>query len=194
MRLIATRGRRIASDDGLLECKSLLRRASSPQVRGLHLQGSMFACAKAMPMRHVDVPRRDKRAGRLGGLLLCVHVVGTRKRVYRHVLKCALHTPRPRPAYTHPCLRIRTHPRIRTPACVYAPTRVYAPDAAYTYLPVLRTRRCVYAPTRVNLNAPTRVHAHDTPPNHVRRVHQRQRNDLSLSTMNCERHRRRGCE
>ena len=48
------------------------------------------------------------------------------------------------PAYTHPGVRIRTHPRIRTHhrvqahmrirgvGCVNAPIRVYAPDAAYT--------------------------------------------------------------
>jgi len=67
---------------------------------------------------------------------LCIH---TTARVYAptrvYARPARVYAP---PAYTHPCLRIRTHPRIRTLGCVYARTRV-----------VNRTHTRVYTHVRI---------------------------------------------
>jgi len=121
---------------------------------------AMFACAKAMPMRHV--PRGDKRAGSWGlpvWLWLC-RVWWARVNAYTHILK-RVFAPYPRirtpacvyapPAYTHPCLRIRTYPRIRTLRCVYARTCVYAPTPAYKHV-------CVNAASGAYTHLPAYTH------------------------------------
>jgi hypothetical protein len=55
------------------------------------------------------------------------------------------------PAYTHPCLRIRTYPRIRTLGCVYARTCVYAPTPAYKHV-------CVNAASGAYTHLPAYTH------------------------------------
>jgi len=135
----------------------------APLVTGTRVStyAAMFACAKAMPMRHV--PRGDKRAGSWGLPVWssgCVVCVGSGdKRVYTH-LKTRIRTyPRIRtpacvyapPAYTHPCLRIRTYPRIRTLGCVYARTCVYAPTPAYKHV-------CVNAASGAYTHLPAYTH------------------------------------
>ena len=87
---------------------------------------------------------REQEVGAfLCGPLAVSCVVGTCKRVDTLILK-RVFAPTPRirtpacvyapPAYTHPCLRIRTYPRIRTLGYVYARTCVYAPTPAYKHV------------------------------------------------------------
>ena len=123
-------------------------------------QGSQLG-AEHLPIR-CNQDRIAARATRLAsGRQVGACVCGARvKRVYTHLKDKSVFAAYPRirtpacvyapPAYTHPCLRIRTYPRIRTLGCVYARTCVYAPTPAYKHM-------CVNAASGAYTHLPRRM-------------------------------------